>query len=148
MLPVEFEFLPEITGRLQELRRQKRRGLAPDTGASGTVQMPPEQPESPMPPYTREDIARLKAEISGFYLGVTAIFDLCAQRGGWVIKADADAQAGLSAKHVANQLVHFSTAVKRLFGKDHPWPVEVRRWGGAYFYRLHPTVADWWQSAN
>jgi hypothetical protein len=73
---------------------------------------------------------------------------MCAETpSSWVLKADAEGRAGVSAIQLRNELGAFSKTVRRLFG-DASWPMEVRKQAGQFYYRMSDEVAAAWAAVR
>lgn len=96
--------------------------------------------------WSRPMVGRLADAVS--YNAVLALLDYCASKPGqWVPKAEVETAADLSAIQLRNELGAFSKKAKKLFGQA-IWPMEWKKERGAYYYRLHPLMAQWWMDAR
>ena|SRR5690242_11830872 len=143
-----------LAAQVLRMRAEYRSGLPQDEQPAGEPETtgpppPPASLEATEPGYTQEEVTLLKSKIREHgYRGVEALFSICAERRDWVLKAEAETSVGMTAVHLRNQLRSLSWLVKSLFGEGKGWPIAVQRWGGLFYYRLHPQVADWWQAVG
>jgi hypothetical protein len=97
---------------------------------------------------TRDEFAQLKAGLAR-YEGLYRLFEMAAERSPeWVWKQEVETELGMTATHLRNQLRSLNWLMKELFGSSDHWPINYKRWGGVYFYRLDPTTAQWWREAE
>ena len=65
----------------------------------------------------------------------------------WAIKLDVEAQLGISAIQLRNELAALSKLTKRLFGKI-TWPIQWKKEQGSFYYRMDDTIAGWWRGCR
>jgi hypothetical protein len=132
---------------------QSAASSASPSPAARPVSYPPTSPSSlPFRPValSKEDVALLKDQLRK-YEGVYRLFEMAAERSPeWVWKQEVEADIGMSATHLRNQLRSLTWLMTNLFGAagTDDWPINYKRWGGVYFYRLDPTTAQWWREAD
>lgn len=131
LLPVPVALVPQVAAMIRELGQHDQLVAGSDgqqLGAGAT--------------WTEAELKALADHMS--YRGVLVLMDMCAETpSSWVLKADAEDRAGVSAIQLRNELGAFSKTVRRLFG-DASWPMEVRKQAGQFYYRMSDEVAAAW----
>jgi hypothetical protein len=135
LLPVPVELVPRVAAMIRDLVQQdvSVAGLDSQTLGAGTS-------------WREAELRALADHMS--YRGVLVLMDMCAETpSSWVLKADAEDRAGVSAIQLRNELGAFSKTVRRLFG-DASWPMEVRKQAGQFYYRMSDEVAAAWAAVR
>lgn len=78
------------------------------------------------------------------YRGLHTLFDMMADAaGGWVTKAQAEEAAGVKPRQLQNEMSAL-TKIGRSIKGDKSWPIEWRKIGRTFSYRMDPQIAQWW----
>jgi hypothetical protein len=82
------------------------------------------------------------------YRGLHTLFDLTAVAdGGWVTKAEAEQRADVPPRQLQNELAAL-TKLGRKFTGATSWPIQWRKIGQTYSYRMDPAIAIWWNQGS
>jgi len=82
------------------------------------------------------------------YRGLHTLFDLLAAAdGNWVTKAEAEQRADVPPRQLQNELAAL-TKLCRKFTGARSWPIQWRKIGQTYSYRMDPAIAIWWNQAS
>lgn len=140
LLPVPITIVREVA----EYAAALSSGQAPMATGSGVDRDAVHVPDQG--PWTQQMVTQLADSVS--YRAVLGLLDHCATRANeWVPKSEGEAVTGVSAIQLRNELGALSKKTRKLYGEP-TWPMEYKKERGEYFYRVHPTVADWWLNAR
>lgn len=135
LLPVPVALVPRVAAMIRDLGQH-------DTVVADSDS----QPLGAGTSWTEAGLRALADHMS--YQGVLVLMDMCAETPrSWVLKADAEDRAGVSAIQLRNELGAFSKTVRRLFGEA-DWPMEVRKQAGQFYYRMSNEVAAGWAAVR
>jgi hypothetical protein len=82
------------------------------------------------------------------YRALHTLFDLTAEADGdWVTKADAEQAAGVAPRQLQNELAAL-TKLGRKITNQKSWPIEWRKLGRTFSYRMDPQIAEWWKTGQ
>ena len=137
-VPVPVRFVEQVAAYVTELKAGRTVTATDDSVETVAV---PDQGE-----WTQKMTEQLAAEVT--YEGVLALIDRCGEKPGvWVPKSEVEESIGMDPLRLRNQLGALSKTTKRLFGRV-TWPMQWKKDGDRYIYKMDPTIAKWWTEAR